>query len=180
MGVNGSRAVTVFGGSRVRPGSVAYQEACYLGSLLASSGFVLCNGGYCGTMEAAARGAKEAGGRTVGCTVDLLVGRRPNEWVDEEQRSESLFLRLERLTERADAFVALRGGVGTLLEVALVWNLAQLDGRARKPIILVGTAWQQVLSALSRELYVRPEDLAHMETVDSVDAAVRRLRELLG
>ena len=179
MSIDGSRAVTVFGGSRVCPDSMEYNEARRLGGLLASNGFVLFNGGYYGTMEAAARGAKEVGGRTVGCTVDLLAGRPPNEWLDEEQRSTSLFLRLERLTARADAFIALRGGVGTLLEVALVWNLAQLDGRARKPVILVGAAWQEVLRVLSRELYVRSEDLAHMETVDSVDEAVLRLRELL-
>ena len=179
MSVNGSRAVTVFGSSRVCPDSVEYDEARRLGRLLACNGFVLCNGGYYGTMEAAARGAKEVGGRTVGCTVDVLAGRLPNEWVDEEQRSASLFQRLERLTAQADAFVALRGGVGTLLEVALVWNLAQLDGRVRRPVILVGAAWREVLRVLSRELYVRSDDLAHMETVDSVDEAVLRLQELL-
>src|SRR5438067_2166083 len=133
-----------FGGSRVERGSVEYEQARRLGRLLAEAGFALCNGGYNGTMEAASRGAKEAGGRTIGVTVDLFGATPPNDWIDEVENTTSLLLRLDKLTLLGDAFVVLRGGVGTLLELALVWNLVLLGASPPKPIVVVGPAWAAV------------------------------------
>ena len=75
----------------------------------------------------------------------------------------------------ADAYVALRGGIGTLLELALVWNLAQLQGGPQRPIVTVGRGWRSVLRALPRYLAVRPEDLAMIVMAASPRAAVRYL-----
>jgi uncharacterized protein (TIGR00730 family) len=169
------RVVSVFGGSRAAEESPDYQDAYLLGGLLAREGYTLCNGGYHGTMAAAARGAKEAGGRTIGITVDLLARLTPNPWIDEEVATATLFARLERLATLGDAYVALRGGIGTLLELALVWNLGQLQGEPHRPIVTVGPGWRSVLRALPRYLAVRPEDLAMIVMASTPRAAVRYL-----
>ena len=169
------RVVSVFGGSRAAEDSPDYQDAYLLGGLLAGAGYTLCNGGYHGTMAAAARGAKNAGGRTIGITVELLARLTPNPWIDEEVATATLFARLERLATLGDAYVALRGGIGTLLELALVWNLGQLQGEPHRPIVTVGPGWRSVLRALPRYLAVRPEDLAMIVMASSPRAAVRYL-----
>ena len=169
------RVVSVFGGSRAAEDSPDYQDAYLLGGLLARQGYTLCNGGYHGTMAAAARGAKDAGGRTIGITVELLARLTPNPWIDEEVATATLFARLEQLATLGDAYVALRGGIGTLLELALVWNLGQLQGEPHRPIVTVGRGWRSVLRALPRYLAVRPEDLAMIVVAPTPHAAVRYL-----
>jgi uncharacterized protein (TIGR00730 family) len=167
--------ITIFGGARAAEGSDDYEQARRLGRLLAAQGFVLCNGGYSGTMEAVSRGAKEAGGRTIGITVDLFGATPPNDWLDEVENTTNLLLRLDRLTLRGDAFVVLRGGVGTLLELALVWNLVLLGASAPKPIVVVGEAWRQALATLRQVLPLRDSDLALLTPVPDVEAAVEVL-----
>lgn len=168
--------VTVFGGARIPRGSEEYEDARRLGERLAGLGFAICNGGYSGTMEAASRGAKEAGGRTIGVTVDLFGESPPNDWVGEVENTSSLLLRLDKLTVLADAFVVLRGGVGTLLELALVWNLVLLGASPPKPILVVGEAWSQAIEAMRAGLTLRDSDLALVTRVADVDAAVDELR----
>jgi uncharacterized protein (TIGR00730 family) len=168
--------ISVFGGSRIERGSDEYEQARRLGRLLAEAGFALCNGGYSGTMEAASRGAKEADGRTIGVTVDLFAATPPNDWIDEIENTASLLVRLDKLTLLGDAYVVLRGGVGTLLELALVWNLVLLGASVAKPIVLVGAAWEAVLGALRRELTLREPELSLVTHAPHVDAAVEHLR----
>jgi uncharacterized protein (TIGR00730 family) len=152
--------VTVFGGSRVERDSPLYKEAYELGRLLAESGYTVCNGGYSGTMEAAARGCKEAGGRTIGVTVEVFGGLPPNEYIDEIVGTASLLMRLDKLTALADAFVILTGSLGTLLELALVWNLHAMRVAHDKPIILLGEAWRRTVACFAEHLLVREIDLA--------------------
>jgi uncharacterized protein (TIGR00730 family) len=168
--------VTIFGGARIARGSSEYREAQRLGERLAELGLAICNGGYSGTMEAASRGAREAGGRTIGVTVDLFGETPPNDWVGEVENTSSLLLRLDRLTVLGDAFVILRGGVGTLLELALVWNLVLLGASPPKPILAVGEAWSRVIQAMQAGLTLRDADLALVTRVADVDAAVYELR----
>ncbi len=170
------RVVSVFGGSRAEEESADYRDAYLLGRLLAERGYTLCNGGYHGTMEAAARGAKDAHGRTIGITVEVLARRlSPNPWIDEEVATATLFARLEQLATLGDAYVVLRGGIGTLLELALVWNLQQLHGTPHKPIVTVGAQWRSVLRSLPRHLAVRSADLAMITTAPTPQAAVEYL-----
>jgi uncharacterized protein (TIGR00730 family) len=154
------RVITVFGSSRAERDGTEYREAYQLGKLLAESGYVLCNGGYSGTMEAASRGCKDAGGRTIGVTVEVFGGLPPNEFLDEEVGTASLLMRLDKLTAMGDAYVILRGGMGTLLEMALVWNLHALGVYPDKPIVLLGADWKAVMACLSKHLAVRDSDLA--------------------
>ncbi|MBZ5528884.1 MAG: hypothetical protein LAN71_13405 [Acidobacteriia bacterium] len=109
--------ITVFGSSRPQAGEAEYEEARELGGELARRGFAVCSGGYGGVMEAVSRGAKEAGGRTVGVTADFF-SVRVNEWIEEEIR------------------------VATL---AVVWEMVNKQVIAGKPLVVLGDFWQPVL-----------------------------------
>jgi len=169
------RVVTIFGSSRVRPGDPEYEAALRLGRLLAERGWVLCNGGHDGTMEAAARGAKEAGGKTIGVSFSLYRPESPNAWLDQEIVAESLFTRLERLATMGEAYIVLHGGIGTLLELCLVWNLVQSPEFAYKPVIVVGESWATIVDVLRAHLSMYPWEASSLTVVEDVDQAVDRL-----
>ena len=171
------KVVTVFGSSRAEPGSSLYREAYELGRLLAKHGYVVCNGGYSGTMEAACRGCKEAGGRTIGVTVETFGGLAPNEFLDEEVGTASLFMRLDKLTSLGDAFFILGGGIGTLLEMSLVWNLRIMLIYPDKPIILLGSAWEKALEDISRYLEIRDTELAAFTFAERPEDAIATLAQ---
>jgi uncharacterized protein (TIGR00730 family) len=175
--------VSVFGTARSKEGDADYAEAQQLGRLLAEAGLSVCTGGYSGAMEAVSRGAHEAGGHVVGITVEGWDegGRAKtlNRWVIEEVRAASLASRVERLVE-SDALIAVRGGVGTLLEIAMAWNLMQVGQLARKPLILVGANWRAVAGEIATHLIVDQRDMALVTIVDSVEEAVEALwREII-
>lgn len=167
--------VTVFGSARIGPESQEYREAHRLGELLAGRGDTVLSGGYGGLMEAVSRGARGAGGHVVGVTVAPWVGRlAPNRYLSEEISSRTLFTRLEALVE-SEALIALPGGAGTLGEVALAWNLRQMDLMAAKPVILVGWSWQRLVAAFRDTLIIDEHDLELLTSVDTVEEAVAAL-----
>jgi uncharacterized protein (TIGR00730 family) len=164
--------VTVFGSSQVLPDDVVYQDAVRLGRLLAEAGYTLYTGGYSGVMEAVSRGAVEAGGRAVGVTVSSWAARiQPNQWVGEEIAMPDLFQRISRLTA-TDAYVAMPGGLGTLGEVALTWNLFQTHSIPRRPLVLVGSAWRDALECLGGAVRIEPRDLELIRLVRGVEDVV--------
>ena len=142
--------VTVFGSARTPADSPDYAAARLLGSELARAGFTVCNGGYGGTMEATARGAKEAGGTTIGVSFDT-VGREPNPYIDRVVRTGPLSERLLKLVELGDASVVLKGGTGTLLELACVWEFVNKGVVLRKPIVVMGDFWDKVIETMRLE-----------------------------
>ena len=140
--------ISVFGGSQPKEYSMAYAEAQELGKLLAQRGHIVLTGGYMGTMEAASRGAAEAGGHVIGVTCEDIERWRavgPNKWIKEEWRKKTLMERLQALVEGCDAALALPGGPGTLTEISLTWNLMIIGSLHRRPLILIGSGWQNVL-----------------------------------
>ena len=145
--------VTVFGSSQPAPLTPAYQTAYELGRAIAAAGWTLCNGGYGGTMEAAARGAVEAGGHTIGVTCTAFGGRGgPNAYIRQEVPTFDLLTRLNTLVRLGWAYVVLPGGTGTLLELALVWELLNKSLlRRRAPLILLGEHWGSVVALVLRE-----------------------------
>ncbi len=143
--------VTVFGSSRPRSGEEEYRVAYELGGLLAGRGYVVCNGGYGGTMEASARGASEKGGETIG-VVCTAFGRSPNPFISRTIVTATLLERLTKLIELGDAYIILRGSTGTLLELAAVWEYINKRLMEQKPIILLGTFWDKVVQTLGEEL----------------------------
>jgi uncharacterized protein (TIGR00730 family) len=174
-----ARIIAVFGGSRPLPGSAEYQEAYTMGRLLAQEGFVVMNGGYGGTMEASARGAREHGGRTIGVLSGEFGDLAPNLYLDETLQNADMFARIREMQLRADAFLVLKGSMGTLAELALVWNQSKVNLKHRKPIILVGMAWQNVLRAWSENLAVTDEEMELLQAVHDPREAVERLKQVL-
>ncbi len=144
--------VTIFGSSRPRPGDQEYRLAMDLGRELARAGYAVCNGGFAGIMEASARGAKELNGRTIGVITDVFGKREANPWIDTVIRTGSLFERITRLIARGDAFVILKGGTGTLLELSAVWELMNKSLIAEKPVFVMSPFWDGVVKTLKDEL----------------------------
>lgn len=170
------KIITVFGSSRAKKGGKPYEEAYELGKLLAEAGFIVCNGGYSGLMEASAKGAKEAGGKAVGITTETFKNAVSNSWIDVESKAENYTQRLMVLTSVADAFIILKGGIGTLAEMTFVWTLAAV-GEIEKPIILVGDVWQKTVSDLSKHLMIRERDTRILKMVKTIEEAAEWLNE---
>lgn len=139
-----TRVITVFGSSRPAEGDAAYAEARALGQALASAGYAVCSGGYGGVMEAVSRGAKEAGGRTLAVTASFFRSH-VNRWVDEEVRVGTWEERLFELVRRGEGYVACRGGTGTLVELAVVWEMLNKRVMPRKPFAILGDFWEPVV-----------------------------------
>ena len=143
--MNQEKIVTVFGSSRPREGEADYEEARVLGRALAKHGFAVCSGGYGGVMEAVSRGAKEAGGKTYGVTAEFFTAVKLNSWIDTEVRMKTWEERLFELIRLADGFVACKGGTGTLVELAVVWEMLNKSVITGKPFAVLGNFWQPVL-----------------------------------
>lgn len=163
-----SRIVTVFGSSRPREGDGEYVMARSLGGELAAQGFTVCSGGYGGVMEAVSRGAKEAGGRTLGITASFFQAK-VNRWIDEEIRVKSWQERLFMLVRRGHGYVTCQGGTGTLVELAVVWEMINKGAMARKPLVILGEFWRPVIER------VREVELGHSSRWAEQDAPLVHL-----
>jgi uncharacterized protein (TIGR00725 family) len=169
--------ITIFGGTKPRPGEPEYNEALRLGQLLARAGHTVITGGYMGTMEAVSRGAKEAGGHVVGITCEEIERWRKsyaNAWVIEEVKLPTLHERMIALIERCDAAIALPGGIGTLAEISLLWNRMVVEATPRRKLILIGSGWQTSFAGLFQSLdgYFPLEHQAMLTFASTVEAAV--------
>ena len=165
------KIVTIFGGSRCPHNSPEYIEAKTLGSLLAKAGFTICTGGYLGVMEAASRGAREAGGRVYGIVMNQFKSE-PNRYLTDKVATNHFYDRLQNLITRSVGFVALRGGMGTVTEVSLVWNKLQTGVLAKRPLVLVGDCWMPIIESFKENLAVSSADVALLNFApDAVSAA---------
>jgi uncharacterized protein (TIGR00730 family) len=149
---NAIKIVTIFGSSRPNDNDEEYRLAYEVGKNLAHSGFTVCNGGYSGIMEASARGAKEAGGKTIGVTFNNNFKKNANCWIDEEIFQPTLIDRMMKLVKLGDAYVVLKGGTGTLLEFAAVWEFINKKMLKEKPIVVIGNFWNSVIDTMRNEL----------------------------
>jgi len=162
------KVVCVFGSYDSNKGQALYEQAYALGRALAEAGYTLANGGYGGTMEAGARGAKDAGGRTIGVTCQRFAGRgkrrpRANRWIDEEIRRDDPLERIRTMIELSSAYVALPGGTGTLTELAVAWEYVCKRLIQPRPIFLLGEFWRPVAEPI---LALRPREGRHLHFVD--------------
>lgn len=148
------KVITVFGSSRPREGDADYEQARALGAALGKSGLTVCSGGYGGVMEAVSRGTKEAGGKTLAVTAEFFRARA-NRWVDEEIRVTTWQDRLFELIRLGDAYVACKGGTGTLVELAVVWEMLNKRVMEGKPFVTLGGFWEPILET------VREVELGH-------------------
>lgn len=148
MNTNTTSTLVIFGSSRPAPESPNYVQAYELGKALSQAGYRIANGGYGGTMAASAQAAKEVGGSTIGVTCDIFGRTGPNQWIDKEIKTDNLNHRLEALINLADAFIALPGSTGTLLELAMVWELMNKQFLAAKPLICLGNYWKPLVETI--------------------------------
>jgi uncharacterized protein (TIGR00725 family) len=175
---NGKR-ITVFGGSKCGPETDEYEEALKLGRLLVEAGFDVCSGGYAGVMEAISRGAHEAGGHVTGMTMDQFTAT-PNRYLKKIEPSADFYARLQRLIQESVGYVALRGGIGTVTEISLVWNKIMMNTLSARPLVLLGECWPGVIQGLREHLVVSDNDLSLLDFADSAEAAVAILKRRAG
>ncbi len=167
------KTVTVFGTSKAKTGDPTFALALETGRLLARAGFTIANGGYDGTMLAAAKGAAEEGGEIVGVTCSVFKSGRANEYITREIATDSLDERLDTLIELGQAYVALPGGTGTLLELAKVWELRNKGFlKPDKPIILVGEFWKPLVKLIGID---DPESSRCVELADDPEQVVEMI-----
>ena len=173
------RIVGVYGSARLPSSDPRWIAAFSLGAALAEAGFTVATGGYEGIMGAASRGARSTGGEVLGYTVTAWDGLPANEAVTERIDSADLFDRL-RLFSRADLLIGLDGGIGTLAEIAVAWNLLQVSDA--RPLLLVGDAWVELVDLVRRRLVVGPDDLSIIRVLPSgtaPGAIVAEARQLM-
>ena len=176
------KRITVFGGSKPKPGEADYNQALLLGKLLGESGFTVLTGGYIGTMEAVSRGAAESGGHVIGVTCDEIESWRPvgpNPWVIEERRFATLRQRMFFLIEECEAALALPGGSGTLAEISLMWNHLLTGVIPPYPLILIGKGWRETFAQFFRSFdhYIPDDQRAWLSFAMDINQAFSRLHD---
>lgn len=173
--MNDAPIISVFGSASPLPGDPDYALAEAIGRKLALANFTVQTGGYCGTMEAVSKGANEAGGHVIGITSAQIEAFRPltaNEWVVEEIKYPTLQERLLHVVCRNAGAIILPGGIGTLAELALIWNFVQTGELSARPIAAIGSLWRDTLATFVDPAYVRPQYVPLITIVDSTDDAV--------
>lgn len=170
--------ISVYGSSQPHEDHELYQEALELGRRLARAGYDVMTGGYDGTMAAVSRGAHEAGGHVIGVTMELFNPSNANRWVHEERRRPGFPERLRDLTELADGFVVLRGGIGTLTEFAYTWGLLQTGALQNKPLVALGAPWKALIALLEQdEFWIADHHYTLLETADTPQEVILLLQE---
>ncbi len=172
--------VTVFGSARTPAGSEYYELAREMGGAIARLGFTVMTGGGPGIMEAANRGAREAGGPSVGCNIHLPHEQYANPYLDHQVTMHYFFVRKTLLIKYSYAFVVMPGGVGTLDELFEALTLIQTKKIENFPIVIMGKEyWKQTLAMLDtmvKSATISPEDLDLIFATDSVEEAIAYIK----
>lgn len=172
--------VTVFGSARLKQGHPAYELAREMGAAIARLGFTVMTGGGPGIMEATNRGAKEIGGRSVGCNIELPFEQAPNAYLDRCVTMHYFFVRKVLLLKYSYAFVFMQGGAGTCDELFEALTLIQTGKIKNFPIVIMGTDYWRELTAMIRKMadsgMIGWTDLDLLYATDSVDEAIEHIR----
>jgi uncharacterized protein (TIGR00730 family) len=173
-------AVCVFGSARTPPGDPMYEAARDLGRRLAASGFAVITGGGSGIMEAANRGAREGGGLSIGCNIELPHEQQVNAYVDIAVNFRYFFCRKTMFMKYAEGFVLFPGGFGTLDELFEALTLIQTGKVSRFPLLLFGSAyWRGLLDWVRGQVLaegnIDADDLRLLHVTDSPEEACRLL-----
>jgi uncharacterized protein (TIGR00730 family) len=171
--------ITIFGSARFGESHPYYEIAREVGRRVSLLGFTVMTGGGPGLMEAANRGAKEAGGPSVGCNIELPLEQAPNVYLDRYITCHYFFVRKVLLFKYSYGFVVLPGGLGTLDELNEALTLIQTGKIRTFPVVLIGTSYWQPFLALLREMItqgaVAPSDLDLLKVTDDLDEAMQHL-----
>lgn len=179
--------VTLFGSARAAPGTFAYEEVKRTAAALAAMDCDIITGGGPGLMQAANEGAAAANApernRSVGIRVDLPFEQEVNPFVEQAFEHKTFFTRLHQFVLMSDAFVVAPGGIGTLLELSMIWQLLQVRHVRDTPLILIGKMWVDLVDwARTHLLTTQPplantEDMAIPQCVNTADEAIALIRE---
>src|SRR6516164_730189 len=179
--------VTIFGSARAKPGTFAYDEVKRVAKALAEMGCDIITGGGPGLMQAANEGAAAANApernHSVGIRVDLPFEQEVNPFVEQAFEHKTFFTRLHHFVLTSDAFVVTPGGIGTVLELMMIWQLLQVRHIHDTPLIVVGKMWADLVSwtkayLLDSKLQLaNPEDMNIPRCVDTADEAIALLRD---
>jgi len=179
--------VTIFGSARAKPGMFAYEEVKRLAKVLAEMGCDIITGGGPGLMQAANEGASASNApersQSVGIRVDLPFEQEVNSFVEQAFEHKNFFTRLHQFVLMSDAYVVTPGGVGTVLELMLIWQLLQVKHVKDTPLILIGKMWAELVdwakkNLLKPELFLAsPEDMEIPRCVNTAEEAIAVLRE---
>ncbi len=173
--------VTVFGSARFKEDHPSYQQARDIGAALTKIGFTVMTGGGPGVMEAANRGAFEAGGHSVGCNIELPFEQEVNPYVHRHVTMRYFFVRKVLLVKYSYAFVVCPGGFGTMDEMFEALTLIQTGKIKNFPVVVMGKAyWDELLQFMKTMLdagTISPEDQDMLFVTDSVDEAIRIIQE---
>ena len=177
--------VTIFGSARVKPGTFGYEETKRLAAALGGMGCDIITGGGPGLMQAANEGAAATPDRaqSLGIRVDLPFEQEVNAFVTEAFEHRTFFTRLHQFVLTSDAFIVAPGGIGTVLETMMIWQLVQVHHLEDTPLILVGKMWPGLIEwARSSMLSVDPplantEDMTIPRCVANADEAIALIRE---
>jgi uncharacterized protein (TIGR00730 family) len=177
------KCITVFGSARFKEDHPYYQLARDLGRELANAGYAVMTGGGPGIMEAANRGAKEAGGISLGCNIKLPFEQKPNPYVDQFIEFEHFFIRKVMLVKYSQAFVVMPGGFGTMDEAFEVATLIQTGKLEEFPIIgMVGDFWDHLRKFLQETMVeegvIDADDLDLIHRANTVDEALRIIKNI--
>jgi uncharacterized protein (TIGR00730 family) len=178
-------AVTIFGSARISEGNPVYEQAREAGRRFAELGWAVVTGGGPGVMEAANRGAQEAGGLSVGFNIQLPHEQRPNPYLDISLTFRHFYARKTMFVKVAEGFVVFPGGFGTVDELFEALTLIQTGKVFHFPVVLYGTDyWGELIDWIKGELLadgmISPEDLDLLSVTDDLDEAVDRVREGYG
>jgi uncharacterized protein (TIGR00730 family) len=178
--------VTIFGSARAQPGTYVYEEVKRVASALADLGCDIITGGGPGLMQAANEGAKAVSAperqRSVGIRVDLPFEQNANPFVEDAFTHKTFFSRLHHFVLASDAFIVVPGGIGTVLELTMIWQLLQVRHLHETPLIVVGKMWAELIEWAKRNLLhpqlhlANPEDLDIPTCVETADEAISLLR----
>jgi len=171
MSATSERIVTIFGGSKCRESDPEYAQARRAGELLAAAGYTICTGGYLGVMEAASRGAHERGGRVLGIVMNQFSAE-PNRFLTDKVATPHFYERLQQLIIRSIGFIAIRGGMGTVTELSLVWNKIQTRVIQPRPLVLLGDCWPPLVKSWQQYLAVSDEDVKSLDFASTPEEAV--------
>ena len=169
--------VTFFGFANAIAGEPLYELVRETAALTAQKGYVVVNGGGPGVMEASSRGAKEAGGRTIGITfypkdAANFEGRAMHNPLDEEVVTLNYLERTIKLMEYGQVYMTFQGGTGTISEFAMAWGMARLYYGHHKPLILVGDFWHEIIDVFTRTMRIRSEELRVFQIAENPEEAV--------
>jgi len=177
-------AVTIFGSARLKPSDPYYEKAETLARRLAQEGFGVMTGGGPGIMEAANKGAAEAGGKSVGLNIHLPYEQKPNLYANISLDFKYFFVRKVMFVKYAVAYVIFPGGFGTMDELFEALTLIQTKRIRSFPVVLIGRAyWQGLLdwlkSVMVKERKIDPEDLKLIKVTDDPEEAVRHIQKFV-